>query len=67
MLYKAAKDFNIDLAASWMIGDGENDIRAGQAAGVRTVLIGEGSFGQTITATSIEEAVEKCLAYQGQQ
>jgi D-glycero-D-manno-heptose 1,7-bisphosphate phosphatase len=66
MLYQAAADFNIDLAASWMIGDGENDIRAGQAAGVRTVLIGEGSFGQTITVTSIEEAVENCLAYQGQ-
>ena len=66
MLYQAAADFNIDLAASWMIGDGENDIRAGQAAGVRTVLIGEGSFGQTITVSSIEEAVEKCLAYQGQ-
>lgn len=29
MLLKAASDFNIDLSQSWMVGDGENDIKAG--------------------------------------
>lgn len=29
MLFKAAEDFNIDLSQSWMIGDGENDVKAG--------------------------------------
>ena len=33
MLLKAAQNFNIDLSQSWMIGDGENDIKAGQRAG----------------------------------
>ena len=32
MLLKAAQNFNIDLSQSWMIGDGENDIKAGQRA-----------------------------------
>ena len=39
MLVKAAEDFNIDLSSSWMIGDGKNDVKAGQAAGCKTVLI----------------------------
>ena len=33
MLMKAAKDFNVDLEKSWMIGDGENDVLAGKNAG----------------------------------
>ncbi len=41
MLIKAAEDFHIDLGASWMIGDGENDVLAGQAAGCRTIRISE--------------------------
>ena len=40
MLLQAAKDHDIDLSKSWMIGDGINDIQAGQAAGCRTILIG---------------------------
>lgn len=33
MLLKAAKDFNIDLSQSFMIGDSANDVKAGDAAG----------------------------------
>ena len=39
MLLRAARDFNICLADSWMAGDQENDVRAGKNAGCRTVLI----------------------------
>ena len=39
LLLQAAKDFNIDLSNSWMIGDGENDVKAGNAAGCKTALI----------------------------
>lgn len=53
MLLKAEKDFNIDLANSWMIGDGENDIKAGLAAGCKTALIGEGEYGQDMTISSL--------------
>lgn len=63
MLLQAARDFNIDLAESWMIGDGENDIRAGINAGCKTALISkkEESFDQNVTVTSLLEFVEKYL------
>ena len=53
MLLKAANDLNVDLAQSWMIGDGENDIKAGKAAGCRTALIGNEDYGQDITGDSL--------------
>lgn len=61
MLLKAAQDFNIDLAQSWMIGDGENDIRAGQNAGGQTAFIGNESYGQTVTVSSLKNFVEQHL------
>lgn len=61
MLLKAAEDFNIDLSQSWMIGDGENDILAGKAAGCRTAIIGNESFGQDVTAETLTEAVKLIL------
>lgn len=57
MLLKAAKDFNIDLSESWMIGDGENDILAGKAAGCHTCLIGSGDFGQDVSIDTLEKFV----------
>lgn len=40
MLLKAAKDYNIDLSQSYMVGDSENDVTAGIAAGCKSVLLG---------------------------
>jgi D-glycero-D-manno-heptose 1,7-bisphosphate phosphatase len=57
MLLKAAEDFNIDLSRSWMIGDGENDIKAGKAAGCKTVLIGDGDCAQDITVEALSDFV----------
>lgn len=39
MLLQAAKDFNINLADSWMIGDGLRDIECGRNAGTKTILL----------------------------
>lgn len=39
MLLAAAQKHGIDLAESWMIGDGLVDVQAGCAAGTRTVLV----------------------------
>lgn len=58
MLLKAARDFNIDLSQSWMIGDGENDIKAGKAAGCRLALIGVADYSQDVTISSLEEFVK---------
>jgi len=39
LLVDAAREFGIDLAESWMIGDGLVDIASGRRAGCRTVLV----------------------------
>lgn len=63
MLLQAAKDFNIDLEHSWMIGDGENDITAGKNAGCHTALItvDENDRGQEVSVTSLYGFVERYI------
>lgn len=63
MLLKAAEDFNIDLESSWMLGDSENDIKAGKAAGCKTTFIRreEPVVDVDITVNSLLEFAEKCL------
>jgi D-glycero-D-manno-heptose 1,7-bisphosphate phosphatase len=39
MLERAAREHGIDLARSWMVGDGFPDIEAGHAAGARVVQV----------------------------
>ena len=39
LLLQAAKEFDIDLANSWLIGDRESDIMAGVNAGTKTILV----------------------------
>lgn len=53
MLLRAAEKFNIDLSKSWMIGDGENDVIAGTAAGCQAIRIKE--IGSSLQ--SLREAV----------
>ena len=62
MLLQAAKDFNISLEESWMIGDSENDIRAGKNAGCKTALITErkeAEYGQDESVASLLGFAEK--------
>lgn len=42
MLIQAAKDYHIDLSASWMVGDSESDVMAGKNAGCKTILLSDG-------------------------
>jgi len=39
MLQEAARLHDLDLTASWMVGDGLTDIQAGRAAGCKTILV----------------------------
>jgi D-glycero-D-manno-heptose 1,7-bisphosphate phosphatase len=39
MLLQAAQDLGLDLARSFMVGDQRKDMKAGRAAGCRTVLV----------------------------
>mgnify|MGYP002525961165 FL=1 len=56
MLIKAAREFNIDLTKSWMVGDSDSDIMAGKNAGCSTVLIGESD--ENMCASNLLEAVD---------
>jgi D-glycero-D-manno-heptose 1,7-bisphosphate phosphatase len=40
LLLQAAKEMDIDLPHSWMIGDGLTDVKAGKDAGAKTILVG---------------------------
>ena len=45
MILESAKEFNIDLKNSWMIGDKTGDIKAGLLAGTKTILVKTGYGG----------------------
>lgn len=42
MIQEACREFGIDLAGSYMVGDRAGDILAGQNAGVKTILVESG-------------------------
>lgn len=64
LILRAAKDFNIDLSKSWMIGDGSNDVGAGKNAGCKTALIDEfglQDYGQDLIVNSLIDFTENIL------
>jgi D-glycero-D-manno-heptose 1,7-bisphosphate phosphatase len=56
MLLQAARELDLDLGASWTIGDSQSDVDAGAAAGTRTVGLGSGLTGATLAADSLQRA-----------
>lgn len=63
LLLKAAGEFNIDLSASWMVGDDRKDILAGKHCGCHTALIGNEDFGQDLTVKSLFDFTEKQILF----
>ncbi len=63
MLLAAAEEYNIDLSQSWIIGDGEADVRAGQAAGCHAAMIGNRNIQNDDVAyfENLRKAVEVIL------
>ena len=58
MLFKAAKDFNINLEESWVIGDTDSDIICGKNAGCKTAFIGK-SEQADINGKDLNDCVNK--------
>ena len=57
LLLQAAKDFNIDLSESYMIGDSHRDVEAGENAGVKkSILIKE--INENALLTIINEIIK---------
>lgn len=66
MLLRAARDLDIDLSRSWMVGDRWRDIDCGAAAGCRTVFVDHGydealKARPDFTVRSLAEAAEIIL------
>ncbi|GGB01748.1 D-glycero-beta-D-manno-heptose 1,7-bisphosphate 7-phosphatase [Agarivorans gilvus] len=59
MLLDAAKELNIDLANSWMVGDKESDILAAKNAGVMNRILVEGQYPVSDEAKT---EVQTCVA-----
>jgi D-glycero-D-manno-heptose 1,7-bisphosphate phosphatase len=57
LLLQAAEHYNIDLSKSYMIGDSDRDIGAGEAAGCQTIKIGD----PPMFCSSLLEAVNKII------
>jgi len=68
MLLLAAREHEINLKTSWMIGDSDIDVEAGRNAGCRTVRIagtdGVGKGVVDLLAPSLLDAVHQLLAFQ---
>lgn len=65
LLLEAARRHEVDLVASWMIGDSERDVEAGRTAGCHTALLIEDGKsrdgGADVVASSLLEATHKIL------
>jgi D-glycero-D-manno-heptose 1,7-bisphosphate phosphatase len=61
MLLDAAGDLDFDLTRSWMVGDTLDDMRAGTAAGCRTILLTDGALNWERTARTVLEAAATVL------
>jgi D-glycero-D-manno-heptose 1,7-bisphosphate phosphatase len=68
MLLNAARDYDIDMAASWIVGDSEPDVEAGRSAGCRTVRVIEknksANTGAELVASSLLDAAYKIVQVQ---
>ena len=54
MLLQAARDLDIELARSFMVGDKLSDVAAGHAAGCRTALLGPGKDASSFLGSAPE-------------
>ncbi|OGG44642.1 hypothetical protein A2841_00760 [Candidatus Kaiserbacteria bacterium RIFCSPHIGHO2_01_FULL_48_10] len=68
LLLDAAREYGIDLAKSWMIGDRPSDVMTGINAGTKTILVKTGvstveSKEATFTAPSLLEAAQYIAEY----
>jgi D-glycero-D-manno-heptose 1,7-bisphosphate phosphatase len=67
MLFDAARDHDIDLSNSWMIGDSQADVEAGKNAGCKTAMLANNPSSRAIPdrmASSLLEATRQILAEQ---
>jgi histidinol-phosphate phosphatase family protein len=69
LIFRAAREHEIDLKESWMIGDSDSDVEAGKNAGCKTVRIlsgdAPGNSRADLSAGTLLDAVHQMLALKG--
>lgn len=71
MLQRAAREYNLDLKSSWMIGDSITDVEAGENAGCRTILLASkraetlNVSRSTLVTGDLESAVLEIVKFNG--
>ncbi len=67
MLLQAAREYGVDLGASWMIGDRMSDVEAGHRAGAKSILLGarggEGDDPSFAEAEGVFESVAQSVDF----
>lgn len=73
LILRAAREFNINIDKSWMIGDILDDVEAGRRAGCKTIFINNGNETEWVInperlpdfeVTNLEEATEIILKHE---
>jgi D-glycero-D-manno-heptose 1,7-bisphosphate phosphatase len=63
MLLRASREFNVDLDASWMVGDSHSDLQAGRRAGCRIAQVGNnGSQQAEIVGATLWEVAQQIVS-----
>lgn len=62
LFLQAERDFTVDKDHSWMIGDSETDMIAGECYGVRTILVGSDETYGSVQCKDLLSAVEYILS-----
>lgn len=61
MILRAAREHDLDLQNSWIVGDAPKDAEAGRRASCRTILLGGEAENSDFTAGSLKEAAQIIL------
>ena len=69
LLFRAAQELNLDLSASWLVGDTTVDLETARNAGVKSVLVRTGHGGKDgrfttapeLTADNLLDAMKQIL------
>jgi D-glycero-D-manno-heptose 1,7-bisphosphate phosphatase len=68
MILRAQRDWDLELAGSYMVGDQPTDVAAGTNAGVTGILVGNSdseALGEDLSALDLPSAVTLILAHSG--
>jgi phosphoglycolate phosphatase-like HAD superfamily hydrolase len=67
MILKAARELDLDLPASWIVGDAPRDAQAGKSAGCHAILLSPPGPATCPDADAIVHTLAKAMQFIGQK